>query len=120
MYHPNQYSTPRRADAEFLRRMTAPEGCGCSGARAVPAQRDSCGCEQAHSLPHVNAPGISSACSEGTGNPLMPALAMVYSPEQEWRSLVEPCATALAEGTLFRELIKPFEGGSCKARCGKC
>ena len=100
--------------------MAAPESCGCNGVRSVPTQRESCGCEQAHPLPLGSTRGEPPACNEGTGNPLMPALAMVYSPEQEWRCLAEPCATALAEGTLFRELIKPFEGSGCKVRCGKC
>jgi hypothetical protein len=37
-------------------------------------------------------------------------LAMVYSPYQSWRMLLSP-DDALAHGTLFEELYKPFHGG---------
>ena len=37
-------------------------------------------------------------------------LAMVYSPYQSWRLLLSP-DDALARGTLFEELYKPFRGG---------
>ena len=37
-------------------------------------------------------------------------LAMVYSPYQSWRMLLSP-EDALAHGTLFEELYKPFRGG---------
>ncbi len=36
-------------------------------------------------------------------------LAMVYSPYQSWRMLLSP-DDALAHGTLFEELYKPFHG----------
>ncbi|MBR3894277.1 MAG: spore coat associated protein CotJA [Clostridia bacterium] len=38
-----------------------------------------------------------------------PALAMVYAPRQCWRGLFDP-QTGLAHGSLFAELILPFEG----------
>ena len=37
-------------------------------------------------------------------------LSMVYSPYQSWRMLLSP-DDALAHGTLFEELYKPFRGG---------
>lgn len=37
-----------------------------------------------------------------------PSLAMVYSPVQCWEGVLEP-AEALANGSLFSGLIKPFE-----------
>lgn len=40
-----------------------------------------------------------------------PSLAMVYSPRQCWRNLLDP-QSALDHGTLFAELVLPFEGGS--------
>ena len=39
-----------------------------------------------------------------------PALAMVYAPKQCWRELFEP-EMALRHGTLFAELVLPFEAG---------
>lgn len=42
-----------------------------------------------------------------------PALAMVYSPIQEWREIYD-MTTALERGTIFRELDKPLEV------CDKC
>jgi len=38
-----------------------------------------------------------------------PALAMVYSPKQCWRKLFDP-QSGLEHGSLFAELILPFEG----------
>ena len=40
------------------------------------------------------------------------ALASVYSPYQEYRELFDGMS-ALANGTLFKELYKPFKGGAC-------
>lgn len=43
------------------------------------------------------------------------ALAMVYTPEQEWRELYTE-EDALSHGTLFTELCKPFYHG-CSGSC---
>lgn len=51
-----------------------------------------------------------------------PSLAMVYAPRQCWRNLLD-MQSALDQGTLFAELVLPFEGGSRKTGregCGKC
>ena len=51
-----------------------------------------------------------------------PSLAMVYAPRQCWRNLLD-LQSALDQGTLFAELVLPFEGGSRKTGregCGKC
>ena len=40
-----------------------------------------------------------------------PSLAMVYAPYQRWEQILD-LEAALACGTLFRELNKPFEGGN--------
>lgn len=52
-----------------------------------------------------------------------PSLAMVYSPRQCWRNLLDP-QSALDQGTLFAELVLPFEGGSkrmgTEGNCRKC
>ena len=45
-----------------------------------------------------------------------PALAMVYSPRQCWRKLLDP-AEGLKQGTIFAELVLPFEAVS--NNCGK-
>lgn len=40
-----------------------------------------------------------------------PSLAMVYAPRQCWRNLLDP-QSALNHGTLFAELVLPFEAGN--------
>lgn len=114
MYYSNQSASSRRAGEELLRRMnqSEPRGCSCDAIR--PRQEMSpmpggCGC---------NDHAMDSDCSL-TGNPYMPALAMVYSPRQDWTCLMDTPETALAHGTLFRELFKPFEGGGMR-RSPKC
>ena len=43
------------------------------------------------------------------------SLAMAYVPWQQWREIYEPCM-GFAQGTIFRELDKPFlwKGGRCR------
>lgn len=52
-----------------------------------------------------------------------PSLAMVYSPRQCWRNLLDP-QSALDHGTLFAELVLPFERASkrmgTEGNCRKC
>ena len=43
------------------------------------------------------------------------SLAMVYSPEQEWKDLF-PVGKAIVKGTLFQELDKPFLGKTLLGR----
>lgn len=40
-------------------------------------------------------------------------VAMAYVPWQRWDKTYEPCK-ALAIGTIFPDLNKPFEGGCCR------
>lgn len=42
-----------------------------------------------------------------------PTLAMAYVPAQIFRNLLEP-HDALHQGSIFAELIKPYEGGCCR------
>ena len=42
-----------------------------------------------------------------------PSLAMVYSPRQCWQNLLEPAA-GLREGSIFADLILPFEAAKCQ------
>ena len=53
---------------------------------------------------------VMPKCSAGDEKPcaVMPSLAMVYSPEQYWRDIYEPCE-ALERGTLFSELYFPLD-----------
>ena len=99
MFNPNQNAAPRRSNADYLRRMTVGEGC-CREEGSIPMFR------------REPAPQPSCEPSVSLG---MPSLAMVYAPRQEWTCLIEPPSKALSEGTLFSELVKPFEG-SCKSR----
>ena len=62
--------------------------------------------------------GVSAVNQLGvapTDNAPVTSLAMVYSPTQVFRDLYEPCK-ALARGTLFAELDKPFQGAFCERR----
>ena len=61
---------------------------------AYPTPRQGGGCSRHDSV----------RCDDGL------QLAMVYSPYQSWRMLLSP-DDALAHGTLFEELYKPFRGG---------
>lgn len=97
MYEKNQPSAMRRSGDEFLRRMRSSE----LPERSMPVLN--------RAAPNPYA--ASSAGCAGTGSSSMPSLAMVYAPVQEWRCLLTP-SEALPEGSLFRELIKPFQGRS--------
>lgn len=47
-------------------------------------------------------------------------IAMVYSPVQKWKELYDP-ATALSNGTIFKELDLPFYPTPCRRKeCGQC
>ena len=46
----------------------------------------------------------------------MPSLAMVYSPIQPWKEVLSP-EDGLAQGTIFVDLIKPFEAGERGKGC---
>ena len=100
-------SAARRSNDEFLRRMVGGE-------------------LTANELPVINRPSPmppnmeGGSCNSGDTNEAgecpslldAPSLAMVYAPRQCWRSLLDP-DSALANGSLFAELVMPFEG------CGK-
>lgn len=53
-----------------------------------------------------------AACGQGECPSCIasPSLAMVYAPRQCWRNLFDH-QSALEHGTLFAELVLPFEGG---------
>ena len=119
-------SSVRRANDEFLRRMLGgelgdgtpfcavmnsdvperprpqlpPEGNGpaCDG-----SQRPSC-----DGMPRPD--GNGGECPKHIH---APSLAMAYAPRQCWQNLLEP-EVGLREGTIFAELILPFEAAKCR------
>ena len=108
----NRRYAARRADEEFLRRMSGGELCGnvlptvaavAKDARDIPV-RDARG--------RVRCDGSTqdtgSCTKDCEGDTFAPSLAMVYSPRQCWRGLLSP-ADALAQGSLFSELVLPLE-----------
>ena len=122
----NRRAAQSRSDADFLRRMLGGElnGGGCnrydrsyerpdaesrrgSGAccewtpqarqEAPVSPENGCGCQKPK-------PCNTSCPSEIHA----PSLAMVYSPRQCWRKLLDP-AEGLKQGTIFAELVLPIE-----------
>lgn len=131
MYSENNRSS-RRGNDEFFRRMTGgdiggKENCpipSCRHGGYEAAERD------LPSRARLDM-GERPPCNEGDGGVChlcpneihAPALAMVYCPRQCWRHLLEP-SVALSKGTLFAELVLPFEAGcnyegkeGCTRRC---
>jgi len=120
----NRRSSMRRSNDEFLRRMIGGEQV--SAERTVMSSTAPMPFKPiAPSVPNLR-PNHKTAC-DGTprgeandmGNvggescPLYvktPSLAMVYAPRQCWQNLFDP-QTALANGTLFADLVLPFEAG---------
>ncbi len=135
----NRRAAENRADADFLRRMLGGElngnGCGCerSDERSYDRNR-SCNrtplesrrgtgecCEwtpQVRRQPQARQEvpmrpeggcGCQTTCNTSCPTEIhAPALAMVYSPRQCWRKLLDP-AEGLKQGTIFAELVLPFE-----------
>ena len=101
MYSEHNHRSARRVNDEFLRRMVGGELPAMNAMRSEEAHGQSTGrpfCNQNDEgnggcPTHINAP----------------SLAMVYAPGQCWRNLLEPEA-ALKNGSLFAELVMPFEG----------
>ncbi|MBQ7921125.1 MAG: spore coat associated protein CotJA [Clostridia bacterium] len=93
----------RRSDNDVDNR----SGCGCGTGRESrnEGHDDSYGC----------------GCGNGRTNAIRDGfpLAMVYSPVQEWRELLEE-EEALMNGTLFRELVFPWYPAACRGEnnCG--
>ena len=106
MYSEHNSRPSRRVNDEFLRRMVGGE----LTQKALPVM---------NTVPTELARGQNtgnSACNqnddEGNGCPTnigAPSLAMVYAPRQCWRNLLDHEA-ALLNGSLFAELVMPFEG----------
>ena len=106
MYSENSRRTVRRANDEFLRRMVGGELTGNelpvmnmmppNGGDGVGQGTPGCNGSD------TNAPGECPISLHA------PSLAMVYSPRQCWRNLLDP-PIALRHGTLFTELVLPLD-----------
>ena len=116
MYNPNQSASSRRAGEEFLRRMNQSDCQNHSSCAPLSRQTQRSSCTQSVAASCCNR--VNDGCNQNH-NRYMPALAMVYSPVQEWACLMESPEKALASGTLFQELFKPFEGRG-QRRATKC
>ena len=125
MYRMNPYnrSTPRdRLDPRMLDRISddynrrALSDCGCENARIAP--RAVCpSCEQNANARNEmqNNCGCNNIGEDYAGE-FNYALAMVYSPVQEFQNLY--CEEeGLKAGTIFKELDKPFYGPKCHGGC---
>ncbi len=102
MLEKNSPFATRRAGDDFLRRMLEGE----RSCPVAPAMEQSPCKSGKPACPAPAVPECSASANHG-----MPSLAMVYSPAQGFGCLLSPSA-ALAAGTLFAELDKPFEGRS--------
>ena len=65
---------------------------------------------------HKNRPAESAKTPCGCPSSQQPALAMVYSPFQNWQKLYPP-DIALSRGTMFEELDLPLEVGKKEGGC---
>ena len=126
MYFENEkdYSRRRSGD-EFLRRMKSEEFLSrMSAGRDIPTFNREDERTRTNSIPRNDEPPRTSCngdepleflgsfrCETNHNSYHMPSLAMVYSPLQGWQNLLTP-QDGLVHGSIFAELIKPFEGTS--------
>ena len=133
----NRRAAESRADADFLRRMLGGElngndrthSCTRNSDRApLQSRRENMGncCEwrpqvrQETPVRPEDGCGCQSICNTSCPAEIpAPALAMVYCPRQCWRSLFSP-EDGLKHGTIFAELVLPFEGDSQNCRKEGC
>ncbi|MBQ8431459.1 MAG: spore coat associated protein CotJA [Clostridia bacterium] len=96
-------SARRRTNDEFLRHMVGGNLTGnsspvCNPTPRTSQSRNGTACNGSD----ANAPGECPVTLSA------PSLAMVYSPRQCWRNLLDPHST-LENGSLFAELVLPLE-----------
>lgn len=133
-FEENDTRTPRERVDDGLLRQLIDEGCDCGyisdrqmrrpvtrsgreiGGSTPVGARGGMG----HQHDHAHNGGCSDGCGDGKGWGLHEyPLAMVYSPQQVWRS-IHDLETGFSHGTIFRELDLPFtgcgskKGGSCR------
>lgn len=112
----NRRYAARRADEDFLRRMMGGELSGnalptmtpspSGTVRPVRDARNPISCDG--SARKSTCPGVGSDGSKCESDSFAPSLAMVYSPRQCWRGILEP-TVGLSAGTIFSELALPLE-----------
>lgn len=109
--NPVMYQEPARGCANPSR---SHPGCGCNGSMGPAANPCGCNpmqvieCSKGASIPCCTAP----SCVDS-----MP-LSMAYVPMQKWQYVVNACE-GLRHGTIFKELVLPFNCTRCNAgrRC---
>ena len=93
---------------------TRTSGCGCANtARTAQTRTTGCGCGETSRTAQTRS-GSGRNAGDGCTDRRIPApsLAMAYVPMQQWRDILN-CEDALANGTLFGELVLPFYPTPC-------
>ena len=119
MNYCDENSTPRdRISAELFFSEYGTEmrtsGCGCGNtARTAQTRTTGCGCGETSRTAQTRS-GSGRNAGDGCTDRRIPApsLAMAYVPMQQWRDILN-CEDALANGTLFGELVLPFYPTPC-------
>lgn len=103
----NRRAAVRRSNDEFLRRMLGGELARgeVPVSNLQPASASTAREQNAPSCDGSYENTENAACPDCIA---APSLAMVYSPKQCWRNLLEP-QSGLEHGSVFAELIKPFQ-----------
>ena len=93
---------------------TRTSGCGCANtARTAETRTTGCGCgETSRTAQTRSGSGRNAGDSCPDRRIPAPSLAMAYVPMQQWRDILD-CEDALANGTLFGELVLPFYPTPC-------
>lgn len=111
----NRRAASNRTNDEFLRRMLGGEWSGdLPVMNTSPSPRPTLpnygenrtACDGS---PRRDPVPSAPTCNDCPTHLHAPALAMVYAPKQCWRNLLEP-SMGLKKGSIFSELILPFEG----------
>lgn len=131
MYSDNEKQfSGRRSGDEFLRRFQGDDFLASMTSRKhIPtfAQDNRTDVPQLDERPRTLCNGLEGRAEEGAGGSFnnetdqvmckgMPSLAMVYSPVQAFHKILTP-ANGLAHGSIFEELILPFEGDRHENGC---
>lgn len=92
-------------------------GCGCTNtARAAQARTTTtgCGCSNNNGSAQTRSTSVRNVSDSGCPDRRIsaPSLAMAYVPMQQWRDILGS-DDALANGTLFGELVLPFYPTPC-------
>lgn len=123
--YPYNRSTPRDClDPRMLDRLMEQShlhnegGCGCEAeSQELRQERSSCSVCNNERIGRNTDPRVCGCENDHYPSEFNYALAMVYSPKQEWQNLY--CEEeGMKAGTIFKELDKPFYGSKCHG--GNC